>query len=122
MLIYIAGPYTAETEEGIIANIRAAEEIGKQVLLRGFVPVIPHKNTALWDKDERFKDWGHADWIERVCFPLLRSCDALLLMPNWETSKGAVMEYNYAREHRMLVFHSLQALPGIEYGYLSWAK
>jgi nucleoside 2-deoxyribosyltransferase len=114
MLIYVAGPYTAETPEGVEANIRAAEEIGKEVLLRGFVPVVPHAMTGRGTWEQALPDWSHEDWLFNFCFPLIRHCDALLLMPEWESSRGAVMELHYAREKRKPVFYGLEELPGME--------
>jgi hypothetical protein len=46
-LIYVAGPYTSDTCEGVAMNVRIAEEHGKQVLLAGHVPLVPHRTSAI---------------------------------------------------------------------------
>lgn len=97
-LTYIAGKYSADTREDVQANIDAAEVAGKAVLLSGAVPVIPHRISAHWDNAPEFppEQWTHAAWLERFCFPLLDRCDAVLMLPGWQESKGAVAEHQYA--------------------------
>lgn len=107
-LIYIAGPYTAETREGIAENIRRAEECGKRVLLAGYVPVIPHTLSRPLNKHAELKNWQHLDWMEKFCLPLLARCDAMLLMSNWHLSKGASMEKDYAEKHGISVIENIQ--------------
>ena len=110
-LVYVAGPYTALTREEISANVAKAEEWGKQVLLAGHVPLIPHKISSHWDLDPRLSDlFGHVDWLERFCFPLLHSCHAIFLYPGWLNSKGAKMEHEFAMEHGIPVAHSIEEL------------
>ncbi|QHJ72746.1 nucleosidase [Proteus phage P16-2532] len=49
-LVYIAGPYRADTQEGVAENIRKAQVIGLSLATNGHklgvFPVIPHMNTA----------------------------------------------------------------------------
>lgn len=33
----------------------------------------------------------------RICFAMIDVCDAVLFLPDWEDSKGAKMEHEYAR-------------------------
>lgn len=104
-LIYIAGRYTADTRADVQANIDAAEEAGKEVLLLGHVPVIPHRITGHWDADERFLNWPHQDWLNKFCLPLLAKCHVILMLPGWETSKGSQMELKFAAKNsKMIIF------------------
>ena len=43
----------------------------------------------------------HASWEEamKVSMELLKSCNAICLIPNWKTSKGAKQELMYALQH-----------------------
>lgn len=113
-LVYIAGPYTADNDILTLRNIHAAEEHGKQVALRGFVPLIPHKNTALWDFDKRFAHWDHTTWIEQICFPLLRCCNAVLVTGDFANSKGTMMEIQHAAQAGIHIAYSLQELECIK--------
>jgi hypothetical protein len=47
-VIYIADPYRADTERGIIENIRAAEAVAIKVWEAGYVALCPHMNTRLF--------------------------------------------------------------------------
>ncbi len=86
--IYIAGAYTAPTDEGILANIEAALEAGLAVHRTGRCPVIvPHVAVP-----------SHSTWNEAmgICKRLLLSCHGLVLIPGWEASKGACLEQEWA--------------------------
>lgn len=97
-LVYVAGKYSAPTREEVQANIDKADEVAKQLMLRGYVPVIPHKITAFWDLDERFSSMNHADWIEKYCIPLQDACSAIAMVPGWRDSFGATQEHEHALE------------------------
>jgi hypothetical protein len=96
MIVYIAGPYSAPTKEGIQANIDAAEAVGKHILRMGYVPLVPHKITSFWQDDPQFDHMNHGDWMKKVCLPLLDKCDAIVMCPGWKDSPGSVMEHQHA--------------------------
>jgi len=89
-VVYIAGAYRANTEWGIVQNIRKAEEKALELWGKGFVVLCPHKNT------ERFQ----GSLPDRVfldgCLELLKRCDALYLLSNWKTSEGSKEEFKLA--------------------------
>ena len=107
MVIYIAGKYSGSSKEEVAHNVKVAEEIGKLVLLRGHVPLIPHRISAHWEDCPEFTEWGHNDWLERFCFPLLEKADAILLLCDWESSKGAQLEMHYAEKLEKRCYKSL---------------
>ena len=109
-LVYCAGCYSASTKAGKIKNVEIAEEYGKQVLEMGFIPIIPHKTSSLWDYDERFSRWTNEDWLQRVCYPLLARCDILFLYTNWQASSGARDEHQFALDHNMCICYSIDEL------------
>ena len=90
-VVYIAGKYRAPTPWGVEQNIQAAREVASKVVAAGYMPLCPHTNTAHMEglADDAFFLAGTLE--------LLRRCDAVLLVPGWETSAGAraeVMEAN----------------------------
>lgn len=110
MMIYIAGKYTDASREAIKRNIAAAEEIGRQILASGHIPIIPHKITSFWDEKEPLRNWKHEDWINKFCLPLMDRCDAVFMAPKWETSAGATMEYHHARRKGMKIYFMTEAI------------
>lgn len=95
-VVYVAGAYSGSSKAEVERNIARAREYGKKILPGGFAPIVPHAISAHWEEDPQFKLWTHDDWMQRFCLPLLDRCDAILMMPGWEHSKGSRMEYEHA--------------------------
>lgn len=106
-LVYIAGPYGAKTKHDQELNIVHAKECAIPVARHGGYPVIPHANTA-WFDDLQPLDF----WYEATA-ELLRRCDAILLIPHWESSKGAVAEKKLAEALGIPVFHFFKTEPEV---------
>ena len=106
-LIYVAGPYSAPTEYEVGQNIREAEALALEVWkTKKAAAVCPHMNTAHWGGV-----LSHADFIAGD-LEIISRCDAILLMPKWESSKGARQEYQFAMDNGIFVFYTLEALIG----------
>ena len=99
-VIYIAGPYRADSEYGVKKNIDAAEEAALFVWQCGGVALCPHKNTAFFG--------GAYDILDRVWLEgdleLLKRCDGVYALSTWRSSKGATNEVYYAQEHGFPIF------------------
>lgn len=95
-LIYIAGPYRGDVE----ANILAATRMG-QILKRGqkVFPIVPHCNGD-----------GPDDYMLAGTMALMRRCDAVLALPTWQSSQGAVAEIRDADARGLPVFYSVDEL------------
>ena len=103
-VIYVAGPYRAETTWGIECNTRAAEALSLQVWQAGAVAICPHSNSRFFQgsaPDEAFVD-GYLE--------VLRRCDALLLVQDDPNSEGTQGELREAREREIPIFSSMEAL------------
>lgn len=107
-LIYVAGRYRAPTFEGIAQNISAARKVGVAMAKMGWYPVIPHCNTAHMELNTP----GHGDdfWLAGT-LELMTRCDAVVLVPGWESSEGTKGEVAKARELRLPVFELLDHVP-----------
>jgi hypothetical protein len=89
-VLYIAGPYRADSIQAVKANIERAGEYALRFWLRGWAVICPHKNSALFD--------GLSD---KICLAgyieILKRCDAVFAMPGWKKSKGATAEIKEAK-------------------------
>lgn len=103
-VIYVAGKFTAPNSWQRARNIRAAETVGFAVAQVGAMPLIPHANTAHFDGT-----CSPEFWYEGT-LELLRRCDAVMLVPGWEGSKGVKAEMEEATRRGMLVFERIDEL------------
>lgn len=97
-VIYIAGKFRGATPWQVEQNVRAAEAAALEVWRAGCFALCPHTNTRHFDKelpDEVFL----AGTLE-----MLRRSDAILLIPGWTRSQGALAELEEARRLGLAVF------------------
>ena len=108
--VYISGPYSAKKPDEVERQVATSEEAAMQVLHAGHVPIVPHRINQKWMDDDRFRNFTLNDWLNRRSLPILRKCDAILMLADWELSVGAVMEANFAIEHGIPIFYSVEDL------------
>ena len=100
-IMYISGPYTPrDAGESYFNeycsrehNINMARWCAAWCANNGFGYYCPHLNSAHMDNivpDVPYNFWIQMDLV------ILEKCDALLLLPNWRQSKGAMMEFQAA--------------------------
>jgi nucleoside 2-deoxyribosyltransferase len=106
---YVSGAYSAVTPEQVQANIDAADAVGRELLAKGYCPIVPHKNSAGWENDARFlwQDFIDAD------LALLAKCDFVVMVGDWIKSKGAIIEVEFAREHGIPVYADVSLLEDV---------
>jgi hypothetical protein len=101
-LIYIAGPFRADTPWGIELNIRRAEEHGLRIVKLGGIPVIPHTMYRFFQNSLPDDFWLEAG------LALLRPCNAVAVTvdsSSAQRSRGTVGEIAAARESGIPVFY-----------------
>jgi nucleoside 2-deoxyribosyltransferase len=106
MIVYVAGPYRAQTAWEIECNIHDARNVGAEVAKAGCMPLIPHANTAHFDGLQ-----PDAFWLEGT-LELLRRCDAVVLVEGWEKSSGTRAEMAEAHKQNLPVFLCVDDLRG----------
>jgi hypothetical protein len=102
-VIYIAGPYRSKRGEFYVrANIREAERAALLVWRFGGVAMCPHKNTAGFGGAYGILDqvWLMGD------LELLSRCDAIYLLPGWESSSGTRAERVFAEDKGIPVLYN----------------
>ena len=102
ILIYVAGPYRANSEWQVKQNIREAEKYALVLWEAGFTVICPHKNTAFFGGAHGLPDsvWLEGDLV------IIPRCDAVFLLPRWLDSEGTRDEKACAAAHRVPVFHA----------------
>jgi hypothetical protein len=108
-VVYVAGPYRADTEYQVLLNIQAAERLALEVWRAGAACICPHKNTAFFGGATHDNVWLEGDK------EIVRRCDAIICTPRWETSVGACGEVALAKSVGIPVFQTLEDL-------VSWLK
>lgn len=109
MLIAVAGPYSAPTEEGQQRNLDLMNSAAAEVIRRGHIPVIG-VNAALpvveaLGPDDRY------DTIMAISLALVGRCDAILMIGE---SPGANRERDLVASKGLAVYHSLDAIPTVK--------
>lgn len=107
-VIYVAGAYRARTRQAVELNIQAARAVGLLCCQKGWSPVVPHANTGHLDALD--PTIGDQFWLDAT-MELLRRCDALVLVPGWERSKGTRAEIAEAQVRGIPVYYSEHDLP-----------
>lgn len=103
-LVYIAGPISAPTEAEREANIRNAEHVYRELIQIGIAAVCVHSTARrLWGRVSEEAALA-ADLV------LLARCDAVLLTPGWQTSRGTAIEIAHAAELGIPVYERLAEL------------
>lgn len=111
LLIYVAGPLSAETAESQLANVERALRAGHRILDRGHYPLIPHLTHFFeaWCQEaiggtpeyEIYLAWD---------FVMLRRCDGLLYLAS---SPGADRELALAESLGMPVWRDERMIPRV---------
>ena len=96
-VIYIAGPFRAKTQWGIMKNVRKAEDASLKLWKLGYAVICPHTMT------QHFQDECPDEVWLNGCLDLLKRCDAIFLVEGWQESEGALAEYKLAQELGLVI-------------------
>jgi len=106
--IYIAAPYSAETEEKRERNTKIAIDAALALFQKGHFPYVPHLTHWV---DKRTKETGVTlNWEDYMKWhrPWLMACDGFLYL---NSSKGADLELQMAKDLEKSIFHSVDEVP-----------
>ncbi len=108
MLIAVAGPYSAETEEQKAINLKAMNTAAAAVYKKGHIPVIG-VNASLLVADE-LPGEDRKKVISDISFAVVNRCDAILIIGS---SPGADHEKKLLEEKGMPVYYSIDDIPEV---------
>jgi len=106
MLIVVAGPYTASTEEKKKKNLDAMNEAAVRVYEKGHIPVIG-VNAALFVLEKLTEENKNKAMMD-ISLAIVDRCDALLLIGE---SPGANGERDLILSKGKQVFYSIDEIP-----------
>jgi hypothetical protein len=64
---------------------------------KGYAVICPHLNTHDFDDEVSYEDVLAGD------LEIVRRCDVIVMLPDWENSNGAKQEYEEAKRWRLRV-------------------
>ncbi|HRI85981.1 MAG TPA: DUF4406 domain-containing protein [Ignavibacteria bacterium] len=108
MIIGVAGPYSAETNEERKKNLNAMNDAAAEVLALGHIPLIG-VNAALpvverSDAADKYKA------IMDISMAVIDKCDAILIIGE---SPGADRERDHVRSKGLPVYYSVSEIPPV---------
>jgi nucleoside 2-deoxyribosyltransferase len=111
--VYVAGAYSADNVMDVLRNIGKGQKACAEVFRLGFAPFCPwHDKTYVYDNPdvaftvEDFYKFSMA-WLE--------VSDAVLVLPNFQKSKGTLAEIEHAEKLGIPVFYNTAALIAAKY-------
>ena len=108
--IYLSGPYSDEDKRRRDLNIERARECAGICLRRGHWPFCPHTMTGCFE--DFFPD---LPWMTYIAADLawLPFCHSMLMLPEWEDSRGACIEWESARKLGLTIYKSIDEVPDL---------
>jgi hypothetical protein len=104
--IYVAGKFSAPTHLEIEQNILTARKAMAELVKRNWAVLCPHANSAGFQLADLPDDyWYQADlaWLVHA--------DAIFMLKDWEFSKGARAELEFARANGIAIFYEKDGFP-----------
>ena len=103
------GYYSQNTAINYITGARELSKWGVKLLFAGFDPFVPSLDYPFWwvlQEGEHITE----QMIKRYSKSWLEVCDAVLLTPGWQKSKGTLAEIKLAESLGIPIFKSLDEL------------
>ena len=105
VFVYLAGPISPQPGISPETHIASAIGVFLSLIQRGIPSFVPHATAAFpscWKID--WQTWMDYDDVA------LTRCTHMLMLPNWQDSKGATHERRRAEELSIPIFYSVREL------------
>jgi len=105
-VIYVAGKYRDKPLNNIYENIEHARRMARELWMKNWAVICPHTNTAwmddLGETDQLFLDGD---------LEILKRCDAIMMLSNWQNSVGAIGEWQLATAIGLEIYYEEEGIP-----------
>ena len=101
LFAFIAGPYRAETKEGVELNIQSAKKTAELAILKGYFPLCPHLST---DRMDRIIPKLNDDYWLEMTMEMMKRCDLVILSQGYSYSDGTLAEIEEAKRLKKPIF------------------
>ena len=108
-MFYISGAITGKDQDEWAYNLLMGRQMAIECAKRGIPYYSPHLNTARFEIEEALVDVTWQDYMD-MDYDIIARCSGILMMVNWEESKGAVLEREYAIANNIPVFYSIEQI------------
>lgn len=102
--VYIAGKYSADSNLDVEQNILDAKRIAVALAARQVRFFCPHTHSAFFD------NYVNASWdyyMDMYVTAMKKLCNCVIMVHNWENSRGAREEHEIATSLGFPVFYSV---------------
>lgn len=100
-VIYVAGKYRGISANEVWENIAHARAEARKLWLKGWACICPHTNSLFMDGADGETD----NLFMEGDLEILRRCDSIFLLNNWQESEGAMREYELAVSLGLEIFY-----------------
>lgn len=109
MIIGVAGPYSADTEEKRRQNVEKLNKAAVQVLAKGHTPLIGVNAALPVVQQSGLTEHERYEAIMKISMAVIDKCDALLIIAE---SPGAIRERDMVLSKGLPIYYSIQDVPG----------
>jgi len=106
-VLYVSGPFSAtDNIHGVEMNIITASKFALEAWQKGWAVICPHKNTQGYQHTSiPWSVWmaGDLAFIDRMS---RNKGDAMLMLPEWQRSQGAMLEHAYAQDRGLKIYYA----------------
>ena len=102
-LVYLSGPIAEYNGNSVRVNCEKAIAVYFELIHNDIPAFCPHF-TALFPNDIDYGKWMEYD------IAVIDRCTHMLMLEDWQFSKGAVQEFKFANEYGMPVYYSIEDL------------
>jgi hypothetical protein len=106
LFVYLSGPMTAKHGVSMEENVAAGLRVHLDLLNQGIPNFCPQLSGAF---PSAWSDVPYDRWLA-FDFAVIDRCSHVLMLPRWETSKGALLEKQYAEQKGIPVVFTVEAI------------